>query len=436
MKERKIPTIIGLFLVGAIIMIVRLGFDRIGPLLTKASTTISPENVTVTNISDSTFAVTWITKEPTSGSVRLEGVVPNSFFFDERFSGGGQNAQSTSSSYTTHAVTVRNLKPATLYRFSIVSNGSSYTNNGKPFEIHTAPIIPGVGTGIEPSYGQVSLPNGSPLEGAIVYVTLENGQTLSTLTKSSGTWVIPLNLTRYSDLSKYIVQAERINESIIIRANEGESTALTDTLNDNPIPAMTIGKTYDFRKIQAEHTQTQPLALAPSPSPAVLGTNTKVVEQNVAIVRPTEGSAIPSNLPLIQGTGVPGNQLLITVGMTQPRSDTVIIGTDGIWRYTPIKPLSEGKQSVTITTANAQNKTVAITHTFEILKSGTQVLGDATPSATIAPTPLPTIFDTPEPTSTLAGDPIPTTGFPIPLILMIVIGFGLVSTGLLTMQKL
>jgi len=436
MQERKIPTIIGLLLVCAVIIIFKFGFERISPLLTKASATITPTNVTVSNISDTTYTVTWITKEPTTGSIRLDGALPNSFFFDERISGAGSNTQLTTETYTTHVVTVRNLKPDTLYKFSIVSNGFSYTNNGKPYEIQTAPTIPGVGTGIEPAYGQLSAPSGSPFEGAIVYLTLENGQTLSSMTKSSGTWVIPLNLVRSTDLSHYIEQKERINESIIIRGNGDESSALTDTLNDNPVPAMTLGKTYDFRKIQAENKQSQPLTLAPSP--AVLGTNTQTAPQNVSIVRPAQGAAIPSNLPVIQGTGIAGNQVLITVGMTQPVSDTVIIGSDGIWRYTPIRPLMEGKQSVTITSANAQNKAVAITHTFEILKSGTQVLGDATPSATL--TPLPTIADEPivtdelTPTSTLAGDPIPETGYPLPLVILLILGIGLLSGGALILR--
>lgn len=432
MKERKIPTIVGLFLVGVMVMIVRLGFDQIGPLLTKASPTIAPTHVTISNISDSSFTVTWITKEKTSGSIRLDGIAPNSFFFDERFFGGNQQAQSAASLYTTHAVSIRNLTPETTYKFSIISNGSPYINNGKLFETRTASTIPGVGTGIEPAYGQLSSPDGSPLEGAIVYVTLENGQTLSTLTKSSGTWVIPLNLSRSSELTHYTPQAERINETIIIRANEGESTALTDTLNDNPVPAMTIGKTYDFRKIQANKTREQPLALNPSPSPAVLGSSTNTIAKNISIIRPADGSAIPSNLPTIQGTGIPGNQLLITVGMTRPISDTIIIGADGIWRYTPIKPLEEGKQSVTITTANAQNKPVAITHTFEILKSGTQVLGDATPSATL--TPLPTTTIEPTPTTTLSGDPVPETGSSLPLIIAMMIGIGLITGGVIVLQ--
>lgn len=432
MKERKIPTIIGLILVGLIITIFRFGFDRIGPLFTKASTTHAPNNVTISNISDTSYTVSWLTQEPTSGSIRLDGTLPNSFFFDERFSGTNTSPEVASTPYTTHVVTVRGLKPETAYKFSIVSNGASYIHNGKPYEVRTAPTITGVGTGIEPAYGQLSASSGSPLEGAIVYVTLEGGQTLSTLTKSSGTWVIPLNLSRSSDLTQYTTFAERINESIVIRSSEGESTALTDTLNDNPVPAMTIGKTYDFRKIQAENKQKQPLALAPSP--AVLGTSTQTIQQNVAIVRPANGSAIPSNLPIIQGTGVPGNQVLITIGMTQPISDTVVVGSDGIWRFTPIRPLSEGKQSVTITSADTKNKTVAITHTFEILKSGTQVLGDATPSATLTPQPT-IIVDDPTPTATLAGEPIPETGFPLPLIILLIVGFGLMSTGTLLFIK-
>ncbi len=113
--------------------------------------------------------------------------------------------------------------------------------------------------------------------------------------------------------------------------------------------------------------------------------------------------------------------------MTNPYTDTTTVEADGIWRYTPKTAPSAGKQSVTITTTDSQNKSVAITHLFEILKSGTQVLGDATPSATIAPTV--TIDPTPQTTSTLAGEPIPTTGSPLPLILLLLLGSGLLMSG-------
>ena len=72
-----------------------------------------------------------------------------------------------------------------------------------------------------------------------------------------------------------------------------------------------------------------------------------------------------------------------------------------------------------MTSLDASGKTVAVTHLFEILKSGTQVLGDATPSATLEPTP----------TSTLAGEPIPTSGSILPTLIIVFIGFGLLVAG-------
>lgn len=430
MQERKIPTIVGLLLVGAAVFLFRMVFDRVSPLLTQASPTVTPKNVTVTNVSASSFTVTWITAEKATGLIRIDGKLPDSVFFDERISGSTTPVDPKLNAYRTHSVTVRNLKPDTTYHFQILSNGTSFRDNGKPFETRTAPVITGLGSGLEPAYGQVSLPSGDPAEHAIVQLTLEGGQILSALTKTSGTWVIPLNLVRTRDLSGYLPASERIDESIAVQTADGDASALTDTMNDNPVPVMTIGKTYDFRKIQANTGTNQNLA---SSQPGVLGANTQI-PQTVSIVRPAQGSAIPSNLPLFQGTGIPGTQLLITIGINYPVSDTVMIGSDGIWRYTPAKPLQEGKQSVTITATDAKNKTVALTNTFEILKSGTQVLGDATPSATLTPTPT-TIIVVSTDSSTLAGQPIPTTGFPLPLLILLSLGIGALSSGFILFVK-
>ncbi len=103
-----------------------------------------------------------------------------------------------------------------------------------------------------------------------------------------------------------------------------------------------------------------------------------------------------------------------------------------------------------MTTKNLQNKPVAITHMFEILKSGTQVLGDATPSATLTPattgTIMPTPTTTPEstisatptatasatPTEALAAQPVPTSGNELPTIILLIISIGLLIGGVLT----
>ncbi len=421
MHERKIPTIIGLLLVGFAVMMFRFAFDRVSPLVTRASTTHSPQHMTFSNLSDAAFTVSWITTEQTTGALIVEGMTAP--IYDDRLSITTGSNQQANRSFFTHSISVRSLKPNTQYRFRIVSGGKTFLNNGTPYETRTAPAITGMGTNLEPAYGQVTAPSGSPAEGAIVYLTPENGQTLSAIVNTSGSWIIPLHLTRTEDGTNYLNPSERINESIIIRSPDGEASALTDSMNDNPVPAMTIGKTYDFRKIQATENQNHALANAP---PAVLG-STSNAKAIIAITKPAQGSAIPSNLPLIQGTGVPGNSVLIILGLQNPISTTVSVGADGIWRYTPQKPMAEGKQSITITTTDQNNQAKALTHIFEILKSGTQVLGDATPSATLEPTPA--IESTPTPVATLSGEPMPTSGNELPLIILLLLGVTLFLGG-------
>jgi hypothetical protein len=293
-----------------------------------------------------------------------------------------------------------------------------------------------------------------PVKGALVYVTLEGGQTLSAVSKPSGTWLIPLNLVRTKDLTGYLPITDRMTETIIVRYNGLTTNATTDSLNDSPIPAMTPGKTYDFRKLTAQ-APGQNLVLVPTPqtqksaASAVLGTSNTKSANTVSLVIPAEGAALPTTFPLIQGTGIPGKTVSLVIGITNPIGDTTIVGTNGVWSYTPKKPLLPGRQSVTMTTKNLQNKPVAITHIFEILKSGTQVLGDATPSATLTPTttvaliptptetPQATVSATPEetPESTLAAQEVPASGNELPTIMLLIVSVGLMIGGGIVLIK-
>ena len=432
MQPKKIPTILGLLLVFGAITIFAMVYNKITPLVSRASTSLAPKDVVVSNISDTTFSVSWITTQATIGVVTVEEVGGTKYTaFDDRDQApSSTNDKPITRPYTTHMVTVRSAKPDSVYHVRILSNGKPYQNGNTPYEIHTGASLSGKGTILEPAFGTVTTATEQPAEGAIVYVTPEGGQTVSTLVTTSGSWVIPLHLVRSQNLQSYLPSADRINESIIIQTAQGDATAQTDTINDNPVPAMTVGKNYDFRKIQADVATPKPIAII---SPSVLGETTQAPTNIVDLTQPKEGAALSSSLPLFTGTGVPNHQILLIIGMTSPYTDTTTVEQDGIWRYTPKTPLAPGKQSVTITTTDAQNKSVAITHLFEVLKSGTQVLGDATPSATIAPTI--TVDMTPTPTSTLAGEPIPKTGSPLPLILMLIVGFGLLSSGIIVLQK-
>jgi len=425
MQPKKIPTILGLLLVIGAIMIFSLAYNKLTPLMSRASVSQAPRDVVISNVSDTTFTVSWITNVATTGVITVDetGGTKYTAFDDRDQPPSSANAKPTVNTYTTHMVTVRSAKPDTAYQIRILSDSKVYQNGNAPYEIRTGPALAGKGTTLEPAFGTVTTSTEKPAEGAIIYVTPENGQVLSTLVTASGSWVIPLHLARTQSLGEYLTVTDRIAESITIQTADGDTTAQTDTLNDNPVPAMVIGKNYDFRKIQAVAPTQSPLA---STQPAVLG-DTSPASSTVALTQPADGAALSTALPLFTGTGVPNHQILLIVGMTSPYTDTTTVEADGIWRYTPKTALSAGKQSVTITTTDAQNKPVAITHLFEILKSGTQVLGDATPSATLAPTltidPTPTV-------STLAGEPIPTTGSPLPLILLLLLGCGLLFSGI------
>ncbi len=424
----KIPTILGLVLVVLIVgsIIVVSEFMLRGSSV--ASESIKPQSVELTNLSDVSFSVSWTTQAPATGVVEVSSSLAKRVVaYDQRDSAGKLGK------YTTHAVDVRNLNPDSDYIIRILSNGKAFTDE-KISRVHTAPSLSGASlTNLEPAYGTIYSIDGLPADGALVYVTVEGGQMLSTITKPSGSWLLPLSLVRTADLSSYLPVTDRMTEHIIIRSSTEETTAVTDTLNDSPVPEMTLGKTYDFRKLQAKTGSANALGMRPSPqtSPSggtVLG-STSPRSFTVTLATPAQGAALTTTLPLVSGTGIPNALVSITLGITNPISGTTKVTEDGTWRFTPPKRLAPGKQSVTMTTTGANNKPIAITHLFEILKSGTQVLGDATPSATLEPTATVTATPIEVPTSTLAGEPVPTSGYTLPTILLILLSAGFLIAG-------
>ncbi|OGG14939.1 hypothetical protein A2875_03180 [Candidatus Gottesmanbacteria bacterium RIFCSPHIGHO2_01_FULL_46_14] len=399
MPQTKIPTIAGLLIAAILVSGIIFFGERVPAMSTLfARTEINAENIKITNSTDVSFSLSWTTQSPVVGDVLVSGGNMSS-----RTALDDRDTPTKKIPTTTHHVTVRDLTADTQYQLTIRSDGKKAQSPSQ--SVSTGPsLLPSENNALGPSYGSVLSDTNQPAIGALVYVTVEGGQTLSTFVSPSGSWLIPLNRLRTSDETHYLRTTQRMTENIGVRvAGKEETQAITDTLNDSPVPVMTIGKSYDFRKQQAQVPK----------QPTVLGTST------VSLVAPQEGSAIPGTTPLIHGTGIPEKTVVLTLGITNPYSDTTIVGTDGIWRYTPIKNLGIGKQSVTMTTQDSSGKTIAITHLFEILKSGTQVLGDATPSATLEPTP----------TSTLAGEPIPTSGSILPTLIIVFIGFGLLVAG-------
>jgi hypothetical protein len=433
-KQQKIPTLLGILLVMGLLFGIGFIMEQLSRGRTRASTSIEPKQVIVTNVTDTSFTFVWQTDDVTSGSLLVSGPTgKKSTAFDERDMTG------KTSKYLTHSVTVRALSPETPYDVTIISNGKRYPVDNKLYQVTTMPMLSSQAPGIEPAYGLVVLPGGKPGEGAIVTITLDGGQILSTLVRSSGSWVIPLSLVRMQDGGAYLPNEERINETITIDLGGAESRIITDTLNDSPVPDITIGQSYDFRGKDAKKIAVpSPIAVKPpsqqkTENSAVLGMTTSTKVNGVAFTAPAEGAVIKSSKPLISGIGIAGKTVTVTVGIDNPYVGTTMVKKDGTWQYTPTRALAPGKQSVTITTIDNKNKHVALTHTFTILKSGSQVLGDATPSATPTSsvlTPTPTLESDATPTPTLestdsaeaVAEPMPQSGSFFPTLLLIILG--------------
>jgi len=436
-QTKRIPTFLAILLLVATVGGIGYLFEGATRQGAKASLSIEPKSIMVTNLSDSSFTFTWQTDEPASGTILVTSVAGKKYSaFDERDITGKMGK------YLTHSVTIRNLSPSTTYDVTVLSNGKKYPLEKKSFQLTTLPALSSEAPLWDPAFGTVKTSDGQPAEGALVYLNLEGSQTLSTLVRNSGSWIIPLSQVRTQDGTAFIQFQDRMNEMMIVQLGRNESKITTDTLNDAPVPDVVLGEPYDFRGRDAKKTTPATLAKAivptTKPKQAVLGATDTTIA-GISIATPVQGATLSSTKPLFTGIGIPGKTVTITIGITEPLIGSTVVGKDKLWRYTPKQAISPGKQSVTITTRDAKNKPVAITHTFTILKSGSQVLGDATPSGTITETPTITITDIPTPTiestesatptETIAGDEMPTSGSYLPTMLLIMLGCSLLIGG-------
>jgi len=392
-KGKKIPTILGL----SVIILGLISLTLFGPKsqnpTVKATPLIIPQEVKITNLTDNGFTVSFITEDKAKtflsyGKTTSLGQVA----FDDR------NEEGKPNDYITHHITIKGLIPSTLYYFKIVSGGKIFDNNGTPYTVTTGPLISSLPPEVEPAYGTVLGKDDTPAEGAIIYLSLGEALPLSTLVKPSGNWLISLSLARTPDLKNYFIPAEEEREEIFVQGERETATAISNIKNDSPIPTIVLGKSYDFQRPQSKKPEVLTKENLP---PIVLGeTTTSSVEISV----PAEGAAIIFPKPLFKGRGVPGKDVTVTVE-SSPQTGKVKVNPDGSWSWTPQRDLSPGEHTVSVITEDGSGHLVTLKKKFSVLKSGSQVLGEATPSGTISPTVRPTASPTAQVTPTVILSP-------------------------------
>lgn len=375
-RVTKIPTIVGLFILliglGSLIFLIE---SRTNSNL-KAETTNNPQLVKLTNLTESSFTVIWFTKDKVTGSLSY-GTSRNSMSqiaFDER------DIDNNPKQYISHYVTIRGLEPKTTYYFSILSGGKKFIETDKPYSIQTAEKE-NISLNIEPAYGQVLNQQNQPAAGSIVVLNMPKSLPLSSLVKDSGNWIIPLNIARDENLKVYKAEAPLIESIVVYSSIDEKAQAVTNTNNDSPVPPITIGKTYDFKDLESKKQQEQNIAQV-QPSKSVLGEKAEK-KFKVDIFTPEEGATFVSNKPLFRGSGIPNKEVTVEILSTEKITGKTTVNKDGTWSWTPPQNISPDKHIIRITTTNENGKQVVMERNFIVFKSGTQVLGEATPSASL-----------------------------------------------------
>lgn len=411
--KKRIPTILGIFLlligIAAGVYLVELGPQ---PLTTKAGPEYIPNDVRITNISESSFTVSWSTDASALGLIKY-GTSPSSInlsAFDVRDSGAGSRV------YSNHYVTASNLETQTAYYFEIVSgsDSSTYDDNGTPYSVTTAPAA-ATNFAADTAYGAIYFPDLTPADGSLVYISIEGGSVLSSLVSATGAWTVPLSSMRTADLTAFL-DYDRESEKIAIEVvgpDGSTAQALVLTANDTPVEDIVLGKSHDFTTTGMEDKDGKPqFSLEP------LADQIPGEEEVVKLDSPSEGENIYTQLPEFLGGGPPGTSIEIIVE-SEPIQGSATVDASGQWAWSPDTPLEPGEHTLTLKWADNNGVLQTLTRRFVVYAQDEFPAFEASPSATPTPvaftaTPTPTLIPTVTPTATptLAVSPTPVATEP------------------------
>jgi hypothetical protein len=446
MRKSKIPTIIGLIvlvfgLAAGVLLVGSQRFFRLG-----AEAELAPKDVRLSNISDNSFTVSWVTDKETGGFVKW-GETAESLDKTELDEVGGEGI--------THTASIRGLSPEKVYYFKINSGGDDFDNSGIPWQVTLAPSLP-VPDKTNLVSGSVLTESGQPAKNALVYITLGGGSLLSSVTSDSGSWVIPISQTRSQDLTGFIDIDEK-NTLMEISVNagvDGVANAQIYPQSAKPVPAIILGETHDFKNLPPSEISEIPQASIGLPEESTPSSKFEVEEQTqvqtsqtVTLESLEEGEVVSSTKPEFFGEGPVGITISITVE-SEPVTGSVRVSPVGDWNWSPPAGLSEGTHRVTISWRDAQGILRTLTRTF-VVQAAEGPAFESTPSASLTPTPTPTpsptLTPTPTPTPTVTGTPAATasptispvadSGSLTPTILLSIMGVSVIAFAFLVWKK-
>lgn len=351
---------------------------------TKASTggTIIHDVVNVTSKQVSVF---WESDEPETGWV-LYGESPEEL----KTIATNDKSKDSKAKYRLHMATLKNLEPGKQYYYKIISNNVTYSDiDGAAYSFKTPEnALPSSFS--QPAYGKITLSSGKAAEGVMVKIYIENAVPVFTISKPSGEWLAPLQNVYSKDLKGTV----QLNESTKLRIEMvdeqlNDTTIQSTVQKSSPVPqTIILGTDYDFTK-----------------DDNVLPASTSREEeatQEIAILFPKQDAIIPGTKPLMKGTAIPNSRIQLQLDTKPMFRSSALVNERGEWMVTVPKPLRAGTYTVTLIAKDIESQDVVLTRSFTLLKSGEQVLAEATGPAALTPSLSPTVGVTLSPTVALS----------------------------------
>jgi hypothetical protein len=449
--SRRIPTILGiLFLVagiiGGLVLVYRGGIGGLG-----FGPGVAPKKISISNVADDQFTITWVTDEKTSGFIKY-GTTPQleNIAKDERLERSSENT-----TFLLHYVTVKSLQPLKTYYFKISSGGRFYDNKGQAYTVTTGSSL-GSTSEAKIVSGKILNPDNGPAEEVVVNLSSNNIAPMSALTDKGGRWVIFLNKARSNDLATYAVfDPEATILKIEAESDKESASAVTITKNSFPVPDMVLGhEPYDFREIfiakanpplQAAalpSKQPQPLPsqeASPSSRPRAetpsqflvqpLGSSSPSASlKQVTIDNPAkDGEQLNTSRPEFQGKGPAYKVITLKIESDKPISSTVTVDENGQWTFTPTQALTPGNHTISASYVDDKGETKTLSRKFAVLAAGTSEIPALTATLSAKPSPI----SRKSVPSTEAG--VPQTGVVAPTFFVLILGLVMLISGTTTL---
>ncbi|MBI2028066.1 MAG: fibronectin type III domain-containing protein [Candidatus Levybacteria bacterium] len=406
--DKRIPTLLGISLVAFSVILMSFFIRDRTIFKSSAITTEDPQNITITNTSDTSFNISYTTEESITGTISFGKDINLGFTEIEDL----DREKGTISPRIIHSTTLKNLTSNTKYYYVINSGQTTFLNNNAPFEVTTGPSISPSTTQTSIS-GRVILPNASIPTTTIAYLTILGAQTLSTLVNNDGSFIFQLDSLRSDDLSTPFSLDKDPNIKITFVNDFFISRVLSSYSKTNPLPTISLPNDFDFTLDNSFPTATASGGIGGFrevlPSPALLknaATHTPV------ILTPEKGETFSDPQPEFRGKSLPNEKVNITIHSSHAITAEITADSNGNWVFVPGESLTPGSHTFTIQTKDAFGAIKTITQSFIVYAET-----DPTPtpkslesiSVTITPTATPTPTPTPD---TVLINQIPPTGDP------------------------